>query len=49
MSLLIKMEVEEIYKKKVSKHSTTTGRIYLPERFIGKEVLIIVPKKEVRK
>ena len=40
------IEVREIYPRKVTQNNQTSGKVSLPSDLIGKEILVIVPKKK---
>lgn len=39
-----RIEVREIYPRKVTQNNQTSGKVSLPSDLIGKEILVIVPK-----
>ncbi|MBD3164321.1 DUF2080 family transposase-associated protein [Candidatus Woesearchaeota archaeon] len=39
------IEFSEIYEAEVKRANNTSGRIYLPEKYIGKKVYVVIGNK----
>ena len=43
------IEFSEIYEVEVKRANESSGRVYLPSRFIGKKVIVLINEKEENK
>ena len=43
--ILKQINFDDIYKKKVGRNAPGSGKVSLPERYIGKHVYVIIPKE----